>query len=263
MTTLLKAVLGIVMIAAPSAALAEPPGGTLEVTPSLIEIGLLYRVSPILVSGQAPLGSQVLVAVRGEDKAETYNKKVQAGPIWISSGRVHISGAPSLFLLFSSAPIDSVEAQQALAAEALTPGAIRQNIHVDAGAETVDEDALRASFLAMKLKNGFYQVHNGGVSLEPAGNGAAPFSLRFQWPRKASPGTYTVTAYAWNQDGIRPIASRQLHVAEAGFAAFITRAATEQPAYYGVAAIVLAMIAGFGIDFLAARLFGRKQRPVH
>jgi hypothetical protein len=263
MTQVLKAVLSIVMAAAPAAALAELPGGPLEVRPSLIEIGLLYRVPPIQVAGQAPPGSQVLVAVRGEDKEETYNKKVQAGPIWISSGKVHISGAPSLFLLFSSAPIDSPEAQQALATEALTPAAIRQHIHVDAGAETVDEDALRASFLAMKLKNGFYQVHNGGVSLERAVDGGAPFSLRFEWPGKASPGTYTVTAYAWHQDGIRPIASRQLHVAEAGFAAFITRAATERPAYYGVAAIILAMLAGFGIDFLAARLFGRKQRPAH
>lgn len=263
MTTLLKAALGIVMVAAPPAALAGLPCGPLEVTPSLIEIGLLYRVPPIQVTGQAPPGSQVLVAVRGEGTKETYNKKVQAGPIWISSGKVHISGAPSLFLLFSSAPIDSAEAQQALAREALTPGAIKQHVHVDAGAGTVDEETLRASFITMKLKNGFYQVHNGGVNLEPARNAAAPFSLRFEWPRKASPGTYTVTAYAWNRDGIRPIASRQLHVAEAGFAAFITRAAAERPTWYGVAAIILAMIAGFGIDFLAARLFGRKQRPVH
>ena len=48
-----------------------------------------------------------MLVIRGPDKEETFNKKVRAGPIWISSGQVHITGVPSLFLSFSPAPVRS------------------------------------------------------------------------------------------------------------------------------------------------------------
>jgi hypothetical protein len=34
--------------------------------------------------------------------------------------------------------------------------------------------------------------------------------------------------------------------------------AMQRPAIYGVISVVIAMLAGFGIDFLASRLFKRK-----
>lgn len=235
----------------------------LRITPSEIRIGLLYSVPPIRIEGEAAAGSQVVVVVRGEQKQETFNKRVRAGPIWISSGKVHISGAPSLFLSFSSAPADSGALRQALDEHALTPAAIRRQIHVDAGGDAVDEEALRASYLDMKTKAGFYQVHNGGIKLGRSDGPGTPFTVLLDWPPKAPPGTYTVTAFEWRNGEVKPIAEQVLVVAQTGFAALLAEFATQEPAQYGILCILLAVVAGFGIDFLAAKVFRTGRRVAH
>ena len=49
-----------------------------------------------------------------------------------------------------------------------------------------------------------------------------------------------------------------LRVVEIGFPALVVRLAMQRPATYGLISVVIAMLAGFGIDFLAARFFKRK-----
>lgn len=264
-TWLAVTVLGWLAAAARSAPgpVIESARQVLRITPPEIEIGLIYRVPPVQIQGEVAVGSQVVVVVRGEHKRETFNKKVRAGPIWISSGKVHISGAPSLFLSFSSAPMHSLAEQRALDAQALTPAGIRRHIHVDAGGEAVDQEALRTSYLNLKTKAGFYQVHNGGVELGRGEGPVVPFTVSFEWPRKAPPGTYTVTAFEWRDGVITPVAEQTIVVVETGFAALIAEFATEKPAQYGIVCILLAVIAGFGIDFLAAKIFRTGRRVAH
>ncbi len=261
---LAAAVIGWAALARPAPAPLVGRGPRpLRITPSAIEVRLLYRVPPIRIEGGAAAGSLVVVVVRGEQKEETFNKKVRAGPIWISSGKVHVAGAPSVFLSFSSAPIDSGPPRQALDEQALTPAGIRRLIRVDAGGDPVDEEALRANYLSLKTKAGVYQVHNGGVELGRGEGSGVRFTVRFEWPRKAPPGTYTVTVFEWNGSELKPVAETTLPVLETGFAGWITEFAARKPAQYGIACVLLAVVAGFGIDFLAARMFPRGRRPVH
>lgn len=258
------AIIGSALLAFPKPApVIERGPHALRITPSEIQIGLLYKVPPIRIEGEVPAGSQVVVVVRGQHKQETFNKKVRAGPIWISSGKVHISGAPSLFLSFSSSPADSGAQRQALDEQALTPAGIRRQIHVDAGGDIVDEEALRTSYLDMKTKAGFYQVHNGGVQLGRSDGSGTPFMVLFEWPRKAPPGRYTVTTFEWRNGEVKPVAEQALVVAQTGLAALLAEFATQKPAQYGILCILLAVTAGFGIDFLAAKVFRTGRRGAH
>ena len=45
---------------------------------------------------------------------------------------------------------------------------------------------------------------------------------------------------------------------EVGFPALVGRLAKEQASFYGIMSIIIAMVAGFGIDFIASRIFRRK-----
>ena len=48
-----------------------------------------------------------------------------------------------------------------------------------------------------------------------------------------------------------------LAMVEVGFPALIARLARERAPLYGIMSVIIAMVAGFGIDFVAARIFRR------
>jgi hypothetical protein len=45
-----------------------------------------------------------------------------------------------------------------------------------------------------------------------------------------------------------------------GFPAWIAELAENRASLYGVAAVLIGALAGFGIDFITTRVFGRKRR---
>jgi hypothetical protein len=49
-----------------------------------------------------------------------------------------------------------------------------------------------------------------------------------------------------------------LAVVEVGFPALVARLATERASLYGIISVIIAMAAGFGIDFIASRIFKRR-----
>ncbi|MCP5111225.1 MAG: hypothetical protein GY953_10355, partial [bacterium] len=133
-------ILGLLLAASSS---ADP----LAVDPSRIEINSFYSGVPVLIEGDVMDGADVVVAIRGDTEDESFNKKVRAGPIWISSGKVHISGAPSLFLTYSGRPLTEVLDREAIEAHALDNEAIMSRLHVDAGGDEVDVDAMCRNYL--------------------------------------------------------------------------------------------------------------------
>lgn len=233
-----------------------------RVAPAAIEIGLLFRVPPIRIDGLVPAGSEVIVVVRGPQQQETFNKKVRAGPIWVSSGKVHFSGAPFLFLSFSSAPTVSVTAGDRLCEE-LSPAAIAKRLQVRMEGPPADENLMREHYLKLKTQAGVYQLHNGSVTIDRHGPSEHFFSLTFEWPRKAGAGLYTISVFrVVNGQAVR-IAEQALPVRQTGLAALLFTLATGKPATYGILTIVLAALGGFGIDFLAAKIFGTEPRGTH
>jgi hypothetical protein len=59
------------------------------------------------------------------------------------------------------------------------------------------------------------------------------------------------------------VVSAPLPVVEVGLPAWLAAIATQRAAAYGVAAVLAAVLAGFGIDFLAALVFGRRRAVRH
>jgi uncharacterized protein (TIGR02186 family) len=236
---------------------------SLKLTPELIEMDAFYSGARVQVEGAAEAGARVVVVVRGENKEETFNKKVRAGPIWINSGKVHISGTPSVFLSFSEKPVDEFLDRAVIEEHQLDRAAIKNQMQIDAGGDQVDENAMRDNYLSLKTGEGIYQVVNGGITLGTPQDSLVPYSVEFDWPKTAPPAAYEVKAYECRDGRVVLQTSAPLNVVKVGFPAEISKLAMEKASQYGVIAVIIAVMAGFGIDFLAARLFGKKRKAKH
>ena len=85
------------------------------------------------------------------------------------------------------------------------------------------------------------------------------FSLQFQWPKKAPPAEYEVTVYEVRDGAVIRGLAVPIEVVRTGFPAWLAAMAENRASLYGTVAVIIAAMAGFGIDFLTTRLFGRKR----
>lgn len=256
------------MIVASSLAIAFLAGGVVpsalirSVTPRVIEVGAFYDGVNVKIEGVAPPGSQMILTVTGSERPETFNRKARFGPIWLNAGKVRISGAPSIFLRYSAGAVAVRQDPDCMAGSELDEAAVRTRIHiVPAPPNSRAAARLLSDFLALKKNDNVYRFTDAGVEMGSPQVDGTPYTLRFHWPRKAPPGEYSIHAYAIRDGEIESRTTTSIPVVRAGFPAWLARLAENQAPLYGLTAILIGALAGFGIDFLSTRLFGKK-RPV-
>ena len=215
--------LTVLTIAIPGTAAAQVSALSVKVSPEAIQMGAFYNGAKMRIEGTAPSGSQVLVVIRGEEHDELFNKKGRAGPIWVNTDRIHVAFTPSLFLSFSSTDVTALLDPTSIEAYQLDEQAIKNRLacrshckcdttvrhHTRSGAIAqcagVEPDPryrelIRSYYLALKTREGRYQTHSDAVRMTNAVLNATAddsrYSLDFDWPRSAPPGSYQVEVYA-------------------------------------------------------------------
>lgn len=264
LTYLVLPALAVVLaaIVCPNASAEVTPPVTLKLSPETIEMGAFYDGARLRMEGKAPSGSKVMVVLRGVSKDEVFNKKDRVGPIWINVDKVHVTGPPSLFLRFSSEDVHTFLDRQTIDAYALDELSIRNRMHIRTEHGLRDPEALRLigdQYVDLKKKEGSYRRIADRVHVVDIGNGESRYTLEIGWPKLATPGSYQVEVYACRDGRIVGQSGAALQLVEVGFPAFMAAAAREHPYGYGILAVIMAVIAGFGIDALAVLLGGKKK----
>jgi hypothetical protein len=251
---------------------------TAKVTPSVVEMGTFYGGTKLRVEGTVASGSKVVVIVRGKDVTELFNRVGRVGPVWINTGKVSVSGVPSLLLVFSSEPVCDCLCRRAMDDCMCDVEAIKKQVRIKPEQEA--DDSIAEDFLKLKVRQGKYQMSGGGVrvgsaaqalgatsslvmaskaaEVPPSTDETEPYSLEFTWPKSAAVGTYEIRVHACRDGVVKETSAVPLKVVEVGFPAMITSSARSHASAYGIASIIIAMLAGFGIDFVTSRIFKKR-----
>ncbi|HXX37955.1 MAG TPA: TIGR02186 family protein [bacterium] len=233
----------------------------MKLTPSVIRMGTFYGGARVRVEGTAPAGSGVIVAVRGVGATEAFKKVERLGPIWVKTGNVSISGVPSLLLVFSSKPLESCLSRDELDRLQLDAPAVKRAIQIRPPQQGADR--LADDFLKLKMLQATYRIEGGGIRTTPTGGSRQRYTSDFDWPKSAGPGTYMVSVSTCQGRAAGGDLQVPLKVVEVGFPAMLADLARERGATYGILSIVVAVLAGFGIDFIVTRLFKKKMMATH
>ena len=237
-----------------------PPALIRSVTPRVIEVGAFYEGVNVRVEGVAPPGSKVILTVTGSAGAETFNRKARYGPIWLTAGKVRISGAPSLFLRFSAEPVRNLLSEDSIAGKDLDEAALMKHIHLEpAHKDPALNAALQADYLALKKSDGTYNFDGPRVAMGQPETDGTPYTLAFRWPKKAPPGEYRIHAFEVRDGEVAREASVAIPVVPTGFPAWLAVFSTSRASLYGLSAVLISALAGFGIDFLTTHLFRGKR----
>ncbi len=240
-----------------------PAQPRVKLTPERIEMGSFYSGVRVKIEGLVGHGSKAIVVLRGADKRESFNKKGRFGFIWLNAGSVRISGAPSLFLCFSPEPVRALLDAEVIGQRLLDEASIQAYLRIEPEQAPDRAKEVRSNFLALKTEDGLYHIYPGGLKMGAPLAEGTPFSAEFLWPKIAPPASYTVQVLECRDRAVIAESSVPLEVVKVGFPQSLAVLATQHAAYYGVLAVLSAACAGFMIDFLAAKLFGRRRGAAH
>jgi hypothetical protein len=243
----LKALVLLCLISPPAAA-----GLGIKVTPQVVEMGAFYNGAKIRIEYVSEPGAKPVVVIRGSEVSELFNVKGRAGPIWVNTGKISISGVPSLYLSMSPQAVSDFLQPEAIEKYMLDLTALKKQIRIEP--REMDRDILRAEYLKLKSSENSYRFINDAVKTGEPGRDGVPYAIDLDWPRNAPPGDYEVVVYEFRNGSIAGEFHAPLKVDRVGFPAFMVSLAKNRAELYGGLSVILAVLAGFGMDSLVAAL---------
>jgi hypothetical protein len=221
------ALLAALFLACPAFAAAPV---SMTIRPNQVAIGTGFNGTKVTVTGEVPQGTTAVIRLLGEPRNKTFKKKGKAlGLLWMNLGAVEIKGVPDVFLLGTDGT-SSINWEHS----DLAFGSVKGDT----------EDWIYDEFIKLMEQDGFYEVENGVIQYTGEEEGMRSFRAELSIPSAMHQGVYRVEVLAVKDGKIADMAAEELHTKLTGLPAFLSKLAFDHSLLYGVAAVIIAILAG-------------------
>jgi len=235
----LLALLGLVATMLGSApARAQPL--VFDLSSHLIAITTGFSGTELRLSGATEGEGDVIVTLRGPETTTVVRRKSRVAGIWINTERMAFAGVPAFYRVAASRPLDQI-APPALRARHQV-GLENLRMSPPADAPTGEIPAFRAGLLRNQEARGLYASEPGRVSFL----GPRLFRTRVVLPANVPPGAYTAEVLLVRNGQVIAAQATPMLVSKIGLGADVYDFAHRHAALYGILAILLAVLSGWG-----------------
>lgn len=225
-------------------ALAAAPGAraqqlVADLSSHLVAITTGFVGTDVLLFGSIEGDGEVVVVVRGPEERAEVRRKTRVLGIWVNGTSLDFTGVPAYYAVATSAPLDKI----------LNPPVMERHrigtAHLSLRpARPVDAETLRtfrAALVRNKVRKGLYSGAPGQVTFL----GRRLFRTAIHFPANVPTGTYMVEVYLVRGGHVRSAQTTPLLVSKVGVGAEVFRFAQTSSVLYGIAAVALAVAAGW------------------
>lgn len=201
----------------------------------LLIYGAVKRETPI------PAGKlEVIITVEGPSAPLIIRKKDRVAGIWINRERVRIDAAPSFYAVATTGPLRAILSETDNLRHRITiPRAIRA---IGLTGEAAGSDDFVDALLRIRRDNGAYRSMQGAVQLSDE----TLFRTDIVLPANLTEGEYMVRLFLTRDGRVVDHQDRVIFVRKEGLERFLFNLSREQPLLYGLLALALAGLAGWG-----------------
>lgn len=215
-----------------------------DIASQRIEIHSAFTGIQLPMYGARNDSGDVLIVVRGPERDFTVRKKERIWGIWVNRESESYENIPSYFALASSRALENI--QDSAITEQLK---LRPKHLLEKQKEDEDRGEFAQALFSHLSENKLLVTHSGEIVFLDE----TLFKKVFTFPDTVPRGLYTAEVYLISDGQLVGMHSTPVEVAKIGMDAFMYDAATQHPLAYGIAAILLAISAGW----LANQLFER------
>jgi Putative transmembrane protein (Alph_Pro_TM) len=220
---------------------------TLQLTPDVVEISSFYQGRNVALTGTLPAGLDAVVEVMGPTTEEHLMRKGRRGPLWMNVGQIKVDGAPSIYIVLTTAA-DLLGKGQSASSWGFP--ALLQHLSLSGDLQENEHALFKKQFLELKESQKLYAAAPGDLKLAPAGDGRQKITGKFWLPSNLKPDTYKVCLTTVREGQAVDRVCTDLPVQMVGFPAFSMTMAYQHAALYGLLAVLIAIVVGFIMGYL-------------
>lgn len=193
--------------------------------------------------------ADIVVVLRGPSQSMIVREKQKLGGlIWVNAESARFRSAPAYYAIASSKPLGALVDERTAAIYELGI----QNLQLSpASAETPDvQRRFENGLVDLRVRSALYAERPGTVSIS---NGVL-YRARLYIPARVPVGTYTAETFLIRKGKVLAAASKDVEIGKSGFERFVAESAVHFPVFYGLAAVALSLLLGWGAAVLFRRI---------
>lgn len=223
---------------------------TVDANHNHIKMDYNYNGSTVGISGISDPGVDLVVTVSSDDAHQTLKEKNKvAGVLWMNTGDVTFENIPNVYYLRSTKDPEGMLDTEKLVANGMGYQALLERAEIESTDGDVNKKDDFAEFVKYKEANRLYSALDGGFELSEQ-DGLRNYRVLIDWPYQIPPGEYQITAHAVKDGKVVERATTTVTVERAGIVKRLAEMAQNNGALYGAVAIVIAIMAGFGVGLI-------------
>ena len=222
-----------------------------EVRYSFTGAELLLFGAIIYPDGRPPQpGTEVAVVLKGPLERIVLREKQKVAGIWMNVGRVRYRSAPSFYAVASSRPLAQLIDERTAAIYEL--GLDNLQLSPGGGAPAEVLRRFEHGLLDLRQRHQLYVEYPRGVEISEG----VLYRARITIPARVPVGTYTAETFLIRDGQVIAAAAREIRVEKLGFERFIADAAERWSFAYGITAVAISLLLGWGASALFQRRYG-------
>jgi len=199
---------------------------------------IVYPGGTMPQPGDSP--SDIVVVVKGPVQSVQVREKAKVAGIWVNAHRMRYRSAPSFYAVASSQPVNKLVDDRTRAIYEL--GLDSLQLSPASGARPDEQARFDAGLVDLKRRSGLYYEAPGAVEITDG----VLYRARVTIPARVPVGRFTAETFLIRDGRVLAAAVRPIEIRKSGFERFVARAAEKSSILYGLVAVALSVLCGWG-----------------
>lgn len=249
----------LVMLAAPLLMGQAKPELVPDVSQRSIEIAYSFTGAELLLFGAIlyPNGripgpeerpADIVVVVKGPTEAIQVREKEKVAGIWVNAQTMRYRSAPSFYAIASSRPVRAILDERTRAIFEL--GLDSLQLSPASGAAPEVQERFDRGLVDLRVRNGLFYEAPGAVEITDG----VLYRARLAIPARVPVGRFTAETFLIRDGRVLAAAVRPIDIRKSGFERFVATSAERYSLAYGVIAVALSVLFGWGAGAIWRRI---------
>ena len=226
-----------------------------DISQARIDIVYTFRGAELLVFGaiQYPPGKSpdeqpgLAIVVRGPAEPLTIRRKARVAGIWLNTASARFESVPGFYAVATSAPIAQLVDERTAAIWEIGIGSLQ--LSPTGSLSQAESAAFERGLIDLRVRQGLFAEHEGAVTFTQN----ILYRARIAIPAAVPVGDYTAQIFLIRKGDVIAQSALPIAIEKSGFERWVYVAAHNHGVWYGLVAVLAAVLAGLGAAAVVRR----------